>query len=107
MPSPFVRLVAERQQSLGPQFSVSGEAGVRSRKIFIIKQVQVQAKDLRKKIRRILIFDNHPDSLRLVFGRRVDSNVHLSHSKRMTSSGVAFLWILLFVLVIGMVWPLL
>jgi hypothetical protein len=90
---------------LAPQSSVSGEAGVRSRKIFIIKQVQVQAKDPRKKIRRILIFDNHPDSLRLVLGRRVDSHVDLSHSERMTSSGVALLWILVVLLMIGMVWP--
>jgi hypothetical protein len=107
MPSPFVRPVPERQPSLTPQFSVGGEAGVRSRKIFIIKQVRVQANDPRKKIRRILIFDNHPDSLRLVFGRRADSNVHFSHSERMTSSGVALLWILVVVLMIGMVWPIL
>jgi hypothetical protein len=28
-----------------------------------------------KTIRRILIFDNHPDSLRLVFGRRLNADV--------------------------------
>jgi hypothetical protein len=32
----------------------------------------------RKTIRRILIFDNHPDSLRLVFGRRLNADVDLS-----------------------------
>jgi hypothetical protein len=87
----------------------SGKPGVRAKKIFIIKQEirWPQTNAAGKRIRRILIFDNHPDTLRLVFGRRVDSNVHLSHSERMTSSGVALLWILVFVLMIGMVWPLL
>jgi hypothetical protein len=30
-----------------------------------------------KTIRRILIFDNHPDSLRLVFGRRLNTDFDL------------------------------
>lgn len=85
---------------------VRPNAAVGTKKIFIIKQVQVQANDPRKKIRRILIFDNHPDSLRLVFDRRVDSHFDLSHSERMTSSGVALLWILVVILMIGIVWPL-
>jgi hypothetical protein len=65
----------------------------------------VQPNDPREKIRRILIFDNHPSSLRLVFGRGEHSHVHLSPPENMTSLGVALLWILVVGLMIGMVWP--
>ena len=59
-----------------------------------------------KKIRHILIFDTHPDSLRLVFGHRPDPHVDVSEPQRATSSGVAFLWILAVGVMVAMFWPL-
>lgn len=47
-------------------------ASIGARKIFIIKRVsRLQIADTKNTIiQRILIFDDHPDSLRLIFGRR-------------------------------------
>jgi hypothetical protein len=50
-----------------------------------------QASAADKKMRCILIFDDHPDSLRLVFGGRADSHVHPSGLQSLTSSRVALL----------------
>jgi hypothetical protein len=105
----LVRPIENNHPSLLHLPTASGLAGVRVKKIFVIKQVLhvPQANDACKKIQRILIFDNHPDSLRLVFDRRADSHVHLSDPQRMTSSGVALLWILVVGLMMAMFWPLL
>jgi len=68
---------------------VSRQPGIRAKKIFVIKQSSRRfdsrlgqplpaTNAARKRIQHILIFDDHPDSLRLVFGRRVNPHVHLS-----------------------------
>jgi hypothetical protein len=77
------------------------------RKIFAIVRPSAPTDIGPRLIRRVLIFDNHPDSLRLVFGSRVDSPVHPSNLQRMTSAGVALLWILVVGLMMAMFWPLL
>jgi hypothetical protein len=59
-----------------------------------------------KKIRRILIFDSHPDSLRLVFGRRANPHIHLSAPERVISWELILVSILTMVALIGMFWPL-
>jgi hypothetical protein len=106
-PTPFVRPVDGRQPDLARLSSANGQSDPRTRKIFVIEQVRrPPSTNTDKKIRRILIFDNHPDSLRLVFGRRADSHVHLSDPQRMTSSGVVLLWILVMGLMLAMLWPL-
>lgn len=89
--------------------SASEHSGVRVRKIFVIKKVQrlPATTTASRKIQRILIFDNHPASLRLVFGRRADSHVHFSDPQRITSSGIALLWILVVGLTTAMFWPIL
>jgi hypothetical protein len=115
--SRFVRPIENHHSNLFRLPSASGQPSVRVTKIFILKrtsrpfdsrsQQTLAATNVgRKKIRRILIFDNHPDSLRLVFGRRADSHLHLSDPQRMTSSGVALLWILIVGLMVAMLWPL-
>jgi hypothetical protein len=50
----------------------SGQSSIRARRIFVIKRVSLlpAPNTLGKTIQRILIFDDHPASLRLVFGRR-------------------------------------
>ena len=72
-------------------------AAVPARKIFVVKQTShLPATNAAagKTVRRILIFDNHPDSLRLVFDHSAPSHVHLSNPQRTPSSVVALLWIL-------------
>ena len=81
---------------------------VRARKISVVKQTShLPATNAApgKTVRRILIFDNHPDSLRSVFGHRAASNVHVSDPQRTTSLGVALLWILVVGLMMAMFWP--
>jgi hypothetical protein len=61
----------------------------------------------RKTIRRILIFDNHPDSLRLVFGRRLNADVDLS-APQTTSRGYIILGLIpILAVVLTTVWLLL
>jgi hypothetical protein len=79
-----------------------------ARKIFVVKQTShLPATNAApgKTVRHILIFDDHPDSLRLVFGRRGASHVRLSDPQRSTSWGVALLWILVVGLMMAMFWP--
>ena len=106
-PGPFVRPAA------GPSVfrfsSVSEKSRGRARKIFIIKETRrpASADGAHKKIRRILIFDDHPDSLRLVFGRGADPHVDPSAPQRANSWELVIVSILTTGVLIGMVWPLL
>jgi hypothetical protein len=81
--------------------------GVRARKIFVIKHaIRGPAKNAARKTgRRVLIFDNHPDSLRLVFGR---PNPHVDPSalQRASWRELVLLWMLAVGLLIAMFWPL-
>jgi hypothetical protein len=90
--------------------SASRQPGIHARKIFVVKQTRCLAPThaaAAKRVQRILIFDNHPDSLRLVSGyRRADSHFHVSDPPRTTSWGVALLWILVVGLMMAMFWPL-
>ena len=77
------------------------------KKIFAIVAPPIPADVGGKTIRCILIFDNHPDSLRLVSGYRgEDSHFHVFDSLRTISWGVALLWILAVGLMMAMFWPL-
>jgi hypothetical protein len=60
-----------------------------------------------KTIRRILIFDNHPDSLRLVFGHRLNADVDPS-APQITSRGYIILGLIpILAVVLATVWLLL
>jgi hypothetical protein len=87
--------------------SVNGYPSVHSKKIFVIKEVQrlPATTAARRKIQRILIFDNHPASLRLVFDRRADSHIHLVDPEPVSSVGIALIWILVVGLMMVMFWP--
>ena len=65
-----------------------------------------QANAAGKKTRRILIFDDHPDSLRLVFGRRPNPHVYLS-APRVISWELILASIVTIGALIGMFWPIL
>jgi hypothetical protein len=87
------------------------------RKIFVIRRVRrpfdsrlgqalPATNAVAKKIRRILIFDNHPDSLRLVFGRGASPWVDLSDRQYGSSWIFVMVCVLALIALIGMFWPL-
>jgi len=105
----FVRAKADNQFNATSDFSVTRQQRGRRRKIFVIKQTSRLPSTNRtaKKIRRILIFDNHPDSLRLVYGRRPHPYVDLPLAQRI---GFWELLVASFLTIAGLValfWPLL
>jgi hypothetical protein len=59
-----------------------------------------------KRIRRVLIFDNHPDSLRLLFGQNGLTNAYASDPQPMTWSEVSLVCSLVVILLAAMFWPL-
>ena len=74
----------------------------------MIKQVRrlKSTTGTRTKIRRILIFDNHPDTIRLVFGHRANPNNRLLASESVISWELILVSILIMGALIGMFWPL-
>src|ERR1700682_4067905 len=87
LPAQFVRPGAEDQLNLARTFSLPRQRRGRPRKIFVIKKTsRLWSKTgAGKKIRRILIFDSHPESLRLVYGPRSNPDVDLSVPQRVSS----------------------
>jgi hypothetical protein len=85
----LVRPIENRHSNLFDLPSASGQPGVRAQKIFVIKQSRRlrSTNGADKTIRSILIFDNHPDSLRLVFGRRANPYIDLSAPERVDLVG--------------------
>ena len=59
-----------------------------------------------KTIRRILIFDNHPKSLRLLYRLRPSPDVDLVAARRAGPAHLMFGLLLMLALSIGMFWPL-
>jgi hypothetical protein len=105
---PQVSLV--RQHNF-PSFrsSISAKAARGRRKIFVVEQVMERgnASASRANVRRILIFDNHPESLRLVFhGRRggLADDENPASAKWLEVVGASFLMV---AAILGMFWPLL
>jgi hypothetical protein len=109
LPDSFVRPAADDQQTAARSFSLPGERHGERRKIFVIKQASrlASTNGAGKKIRRILIFDNHPDTLGLVFGRRRRLDVDLSRSQRISSWELIVVSLLTVAGLVGMFWPLL
>jgi hypothetical protein len=86
-------------------FSVMRQQPDLRRRIFVIEQTSrlPSTNATGKKIRRILIYDNHPDSLRLVFGR--GPNRRLSSPQRVGSWDLLIVSILAIAGLIVMFWP--
>jgi len=107
LPTLFVRRITEGQLNLA-QTSSGDRQRSWTRKIFIIKKTSrlPSTNAAGKKIRRILIFDNHPDSLRLLFGERTNPHVDLSVPQRVSSWELIVVSILTMSALFGMVWPL-
>jgi hypothetical protein len=109
LPALFVRPSTDDQLNLARTFSLPGQRRGRARKIFIIKKTsRFRSTDgADKKIRRILIFDNHPESLRLVYGCSSNPDVDLSAPQRVSSWELIIVYLVTFVGLIGMFWPIL
>ena len=88
------------------QFASSRFYGLSSKEIFAIVVPPMPADLGCKTIRRILIFDNHPDSLRLVSRLRVRPDVDLVAARRAGPAHLMFGLLLMLALSIGMFWPL-
>jgi hypothetical protein len=87
--------------------SVGDAAGSSRKRIFSIVSRTIPSDVEGKTIRRILIFDNHPDSLRLIFGTGVDlDNTHAAWRREMRTSIICGS-ILIAMVVAAMLWPLL
>src|SRR5260370_40625998 len=109
LPGSLVTPGADDHLNLARSFSLPGERCGRTRKIFVIKKTSRlrSANRADKKIRRILIFDNHPESLRLVYGRRRSPDIDLSVPQRASSSELIILSLLTVAALVGMFWPVL
>ncbi len=116
-PAPFVRTIANHQPDLARPFPVSRQPGIRAKKIFVIKessrpfdsrsgQALPATNAARKRTQHILIFDDHPDSLRLVLGRRVNPQAHLSAPPSGSSWEAILVSILTMGALVAMFWPL-
>jgi hypothetical protein len=105
-PTPLVRPVIERRANFA-QTSGSRQRR-RTRKILVIKQTRrlPSTNAAGRKIHRVLIFDNHPDSLRLVFERRANPHVDLAVPERVSLWELILVSILAMAALIGMFWPL-
>src|SRR5260370_6919041 len=115
-PAPFVGPIANHQPNLARPFPVGRQPGIRAKKIFVIKESSrpfgsrsgpplPATNAARKRIQHILIFDDHPDSLRLVFGRRVNPHVHLSAPPPPSSWELILLSILPLAPLLALFWP--
>src|SRR5207237_8271991 len=87
-PPSLVRPITNPQRSLTRDRSPNGQPGVHAKKIFVIRQaIQVPPTDSApgKNAQHIVIFDDHPDSLRLVFGELENPYVDRAVARRITS----------------------
>jgi hypothetical protein len=89
--------------------SRGGEPGARAKRIFVIRQaipLPPTNSTEGKNAQHILIFDDHPESLRLVFGSTTPK-LDLSRPPRASSSQLILLSILAIGLLLAILWPLL
>ena len=83
-----------------------GSTGSSPKKIFAIVAPPMPADLGCKTIRRILIFDNHPDSLRLVSRLRVGPDVDLAAPRYRSRSHLILGLLVIIALVLATIWPL-
>ena len=77
----------------------------RDRKIFVIRQPgRLQTNAAGKEIQHLLIFDDHPDSLRMVFGRGPNLRDDPSADERVISWELILVFILITSALVAMLW---
>lgn len=108
-PAPFVRSAVDREANFAQPSSASGRRRRRGRKIFIIKQRRrlPAANGTDRNIQRVLMFDNHPDTIRLIFGNGANRHVDLAAPERVSLWDLVLVSALVMSALIGMFWPLL
>jgi hypothetical protein len=77
-----------------------------TKRIFAIVTPPLPASCGGKTIRRILIFDNHPESLRLLYRQRPSPDVDLVTARRAHPVHLMFALLLMLALSIAIFWPL-
>jgi hypothetical protein len=87
--------------------SVGETVGSLQKRVFAIVSRPTPTGVEGKTIRRILIFDNHPDSLRLIFETGVDSDSDHAAWRRERRTSIICGSILISMVVAAMLWPLL
>src|SRR5438270_5461519 len=108
-PTSFVRPVTKREPIFTRDSFPSRQPHIHAKKIFIIRQAtQLPPTNSAegKSAQHILIFDDHPESLRLVFGEPADPNVNRAAPRHITLWVISFS-ILMLGLLTAMFWPLL
>jgi hypothetical protein len=83
---------------------VRDSTGSGRKKIFAVVSPPMPAYFGRKTIRRILIFDNHPDSLRLVSESDINSDVYLAGPQHTSRPYSVLGLVLIMTLVLAMLW---
>ena len=107
-PASFVSPVTNREPSFARGSFPNGQPRVRAKRIFIVRQARPFSPTnsaAGKNVQHILIFDDHPDSLRLVFGEPENPRVDRAVPRRVASWAVLFS-LLMLGLVTAMLWPL-
>jgi hypothetical protein len=79
--------------------------GSTRRKIFSIVAHPAPSDSGRNPVRSILIFDNHPDSLRLLFQHGANPDVDLPTARHYRPLHLLLGLVLILVLILGMFWP--
>jgi hypothetical protein len=85
---------------------LSGSASPGQKRIFAIVSPPIPTPVEGKTMRRIVIFDNHPDSLRLVLQSGVDPDSDDAASRRERRTSIACGLILIAMLVAALIWAL-
>ena len=81
-------------------------SGLGRRKTFAIVTSSISADLGRKPVQRILIFDDHPDSLRLV-SEQLNPELQDAGPRHMSPLHLVLGWVVILSLVLAMSWPLL
>src|SRR4051812_38396928 len=104
----FVSPSTESQPTLAPTSCGDETQSSRRKRIFIVREVQLlpAADTTSRKMQRILVFDNHPETLRLIFGGRADADADFSEPQPTSLSEFVIATALTVVAVMGMFWPL-
>jgi len=83
---------------------LSGSASLGQKRIFAIVSPAIPTPVEGKTIRRIVIFDNHPDSLRLVLGSGVNLDSNDTASRRERGTAIICGFILIAMAVAALLW---
>src|SRR5437588_6471559 len=105
--APLLRLPAEDRSANSFRFlSLGRQPGIGTKRFFIIKQA-IQPRPTNstesRTVQHVLIFDEHPESLRLVFGSAT-SEIDLSRPPRASSRHLVLLSILIMGMLTAILW---